>query len=176
MLFTVHRSPFTATPRTKQGYTLIELTVVVGLVSILAISITAIMLSSLLSSTQIRRLIQVKQTGDYTINQIEQLLRNAQAITTCSSANNTITFVNQDGGETTISLSDSKIASSSSQATSYFNDATIPATNFNLDCFPDDSQPNLVKISFTLTPMINSNRPLDKPQINFETSVELRNQ
>ncbi len=165
---------------TKPAYTLIELTIVVGLTSILAISITAIMLSSLLSSTHIRKLIQVRQTGDYTINQVQQLIRNAETIESCSSNNNQLVITNQDGGQTTIfaqTISDNqfKIASASATNTLYFNDNSTPAINFNLTCLPNDAHPNLVKIKFALTTNSTSNRLIDKPKINFETSVELRN-
>ncbi len=167
-------------PHQLPGYTLIELTIVVGLTSILAISITAIMLSSLLSSTHVRKLIQVRQTGDYTINQLQQLIHNAQTIDACSSADNSLVITNQDGDQTTIfaeSISDTeyKIASASSRATLYFNDETMPANNFNITCLPTDDNPNLIQIQFTLTTNSQSNRPFEKPLVKFETSIELRN-
>ena len=155
-----------------QAYTLIELTIVVGLTSLLAIAVTAILFSTMLSSTRIRRVIRLRQTGNYTTTQIQQLIRNATTITQCSPDDNNITFINQDGGQTTIQLENGKIASVSTQATRYFNlDNNMTVSNFLVLC---DS--NLVKVNFTLTYVSDSNRPSEQPSQTFQIDVAPRNQ
>lgn len=171
---------------TQKGYSLIELTVVVGLTSILAIAITAIMMSYLLSSSRIRTLIKIRQAGDLTITQIQQLIRNAKSIDECSSDNDKSTddyliLTSQDGEQTTIQTEEItpgfyKIASTSAVRTRYLNTEDVPAQSFNLTCEPNDTNATLVKIFFTLANETASGRPFDSPTVNFETSIELRNQ
>lgn len=170
----------------QKGYSLIELIVVVGLTSILAIAITAIMMSSLLSSSRVRTLIKIRQAGDLAMTQVQQLIRNAKSIDECSSGNGASTddyiiITGQDGELTTleteeISPGEYKIASTSALRIRYLNTEDIPAQAFNLTCEPSDTETTLVKIFFTLANEAASGRPFDSPTVNFETSIELRNQ
>lgn len=170
----------------QKGYSLIELTVVVGLTSILAIAITAIMMSSLLSSSRVRTLIKIRQAGDLALTQVQQLVRNAKSIDECSSSNENSTndylvLTSQDGEQTTIQTEEItpgfyKIASTSAVRTRYLNTEDVPAQSFNLTCEPSDTNTTLVKVSFALVNETASGRPFDSPTVNFETSIELRNQ
>lgn len=170
----------------NKGYSLIELTIVVGLTSILAIAIAAIMMSSLLSSTRIRTAIKVRQTGDQALSQLQQLIRNARAVDLCVSddptpENDYLIVTGQDGNQTTIETEEIatgyyRIASSSAITTYYLNTDDTPASAFNLTCLPSDAAPTLVRVSFTLTNSASSARPFENPNIIFETSAALRNQ
>jgi len=157
----------------NKGFTLLELTVVVTLTSILGIAITAISMSTLLQASRTRRLVNIKETGNYATSQIGQLIRNAKTIDSCSSSNNTISFTNPDGYQTTIQEDTDKIASNSAFLTT--SKTPLDSGSFNINCLPQDSNPNLIKISFTLTTSSTSNTPFEKPSVNFETSVSPRN-
>ncbi|GEM_PF-939765 len=170
------------TPK-KTGYSLIELTVVVGLTSILAVAITAIVMTSLVSSTRIRSLAKVRETGDYVISQVRNTLRNAVLVNECSSTNGDslddyITITSPDGYQTTLETSldngTLKIASNSALGTLFLTTDRAILESFDLKCDPSDSDIGLVQIRFTLTTDNASER--EKPHVSFETSVEPRNQ
>jgi prepilin-type N-terminal cleavage/methylation domain-containing protein len=161
----------------KPGFSLIELIVVVGLLSLLMLAISSTMLMSIVSSNRIRTTTTTKQAGNYAIDQIQGLLRNAKKITACSSS--AVAFTNQDGGSTTISLQSARIASGSGV---YLTPASLTASSFTLTCLPDTTPPvdpnkstNLVKVSFSLN-KTGSLDSIQTPTLYFETSVNLRNE
>lgn len=168
----------------QNGFSLVELIVVVGLTAILAITITAISMSSLLSSSRVRNLVKVKQTGDYALTQMQQLIRNAKTIVECSDTGTTddyIIITGQDGGVSTIqteliATNEYKIASVSGGISRYYNSEEIPANSFDLTCTPTSTNPDLVKVTFTLSNNTQSSRVYDKSTVDFETSIEIRNQ
>jgi prepilin-type N-terminal cleavage/methylation domain-containing protein len=156
-----------------RGFSLIELVVVIGLLSLLLLAISSTSLMSVISSNRIRTATKVKQAGNYAIDQISGLLRSSKNITSCSSTEDSITFVNLDGGETTIYSEINKIASGSGL---YLTPNNLSVTNFNLECLPDTITPTLIKLSFDLRDNIETSRPSSNPLLHFETSVNLRNQ
>lgn len=154
----------------KKGFSLIELTITVGLLSLLAISISALVLSTVLSSYRLRNIVHVKEVGNYVTTQIERIIRNARSVTTCK--NDSLTIINQDNNLTTIQLTGNSIASSSASLTP----SDITVSNFTLSCIPTSSNPQLVQISFTLQANSNPNSlPHENPLINFSSSIEFRN-
>lgn len=162
----------------NHGYSLIELTVVVGLVSILAVAITAIMMSSLLSSVRVRNMIRIRQSGDYTITQIEQMIRNALDIINCNDWEpNQVVIRNQDGNLTYIyyDIAEDRIASDSGSTTYYLTSDRTSTQNFSVNCEPSVINPTLISISFTLSDVNTSGKARDDVSAKFETSVELRN-
>jgi len=154
----------------KKGYSLIELTITVGLLSILALTISAIVLSTVVGSYRLRNLVHVREVGNYVTGQLERLIHNARSVTSCSS--NTLTLLNQDNNPTTIQLSGTSIASSSASLTP--SDVTV--SNFSLICLPSSSDPQIVNLNFTLSTNSDPNaRPHDNPSLNFSSSIEFRN-
>lgn len=161
----------------KRGFSLIELTVVIGLLSLLILAISSTMLMSVISSNRIKTVTKVKQAGNYAIGQIQTIIRNAKAIMTCDSTNATISIVNPDGAATTLSSlfvnPNTRIASNSGV---YLTPDNLNVSSFSLTCYPDDINPSLVQVSFDLKDTITSNRASDNPLLHFETSINLRNE
>lgn len=171
----------------KNGYTLIELVIVVGLTAILTVSITAIMMSSLLSSRRVRTQVSVRQAGDYAITQMERMIRGAQSfpIVACDPATspNQISFNNFDGKDTTfskITVGDVDLIASSSALTAtteYITPDNMHITAFSITCDPPSGIPDLVTISFTIenyTPTLVTS-PFDKVSVVYKTSIKPRN-
>lgn len=163
----------------KSGFSLIELTVVIGLLSLLILAISSTMLMSIVSSNRIRTTTKVKQAGNFAITQIQTMLRNAKAISLCDSTNSTVSFINPDGGETflTSEIDNSglhtRIASGSGIYLTPAN--TDMGTSFSLSCEPIGDNPTLVKLSFDLQDTLSA-RPTENPLLHFETSINLRNE
>ena len=154
----------------KNGFSIIELIVVVGLIALLGVAMSAIMLTTITSSNRVRTSTKIKQAGDYTIGQIQTLIRNARRAITCTSPSQ-VTLENQDGGQTTISLSAGKIASNSA----FITPDDLSTTNYSLTCGPNDTDPTTIKISFDLQNLVASTKSTEHPVLHFETTAQLRN-
>ena len=160
----------------KTGFSLIELIVVLGITTLLVISITSVAMTSLLNTTRVRNLIHSRQAGDATISQFQTSIRNAHSIDSCNSDDNTITITNPDGNTTSF-LTETvngyiRIASNSGQ---YLTPADTTITNFDLNCFPTDIAPNLVQIKFSITNANVGGRSIETPTIPYDTSIQIRN-
>ncbi|MEI8232796.1 MAG: type II secretion system protein [bacterium] len=151
----------------KTGFSLIELVVVIGLLSLLMLAISGTMMMSVVSSTRIRTTTKVKQAGNYAMDQISFMIRNAKSITNCNASTKEVALINPDGGQTTFSLSSSRIASVSA-TTAYLTPSNLTVSNYALDC----SVTNLVKLSFYLK---DSTLTKGNPNLYFETSINTRN-
>ncbi len=160
----------------KRGFSIIELTVVIGLMSLLTLAISTIMLTSVVSSNRVRTTTKVKQAGNYVIDQLQGLLRNAKGIPLCDSSSASITLTNPDGGTTVIaSESDGTSTRIASNSGIYLTPSDTQTSSFNLVCEPTDSYPSLVKFSFDLQSTLTT-KATENPLLHFETSVNLRNE
>ena len=157
----------------RAGFSLIELTVVIGLLSLLVLTITSTMLMSMVSSNRIRTATKIKQAGNYALGEIQFLLRNSKSITTCDSSSATISFIGQDGGSTEILLESDRLASNSGV---YLTPDSATVSNYVLSCSPSDTEPSVVKVSFDLKSSVSTTRASENPLLHFETSISLRNQ
>jgi len=158
--------------KTKSGFSLIELLVVVGLTSILGLAISAVLLTSLTNSARIRAQSKIKAAGDYTITQIQSLVRNSREVTSCNSTTNTIVLVNQDRETTTLALSGTAIASNSATLTP----ANQTVSNFDLNCEPSNTNPRLINLAFDLSLTSANLRLGESPSLHFATSILVRNE
>lgn len=156
----------------KKGTSIIELVVVIGLISLLALAMSAIMLTTIVSSNRVRRLTQIKQAGDYALGQIQTLIRNARSIESCDPDTDTLTTINPDGGLTEISLTNARIASNSGI---YLTQDTLTASAFSITCEPI-TEPVLFQISFDLSQGSDSGNARENATLHFETTTTLRNE
>jgi prepilin-type N-terminal cleavage/methylation domain-containing protein len=162
----------------KSGFSLIELTVVIGLLSLLILAISSTMLMSIVSSNRIRTITKVKQSGNYALGQIQGMLRSAKSVTSCvpntvDPSNPSVTFINPDGGETQFLLEVDRISSNSGI---YLTPENIEASSLNLTCEPTTTEPTLIKVSFDLMNKLTTGQSINNPILHFETSINLRNE
>lgn len=160
----------------KHAFSLIELTVVIGLISLLTLAISASLLANLMASNRLRNTTTIKQAGNYVLDQFQTLLRNAKTIDSCDSSVNTISITNLDGYTTSLTTepigTNTAIASNSGVL---LTPSSLNVSNFSLTCYPTNTAPQLVSISFDLAnPSIVHSR--ESRTLHFETSVNLRNQ
>lgn len=157
----------------KQGFSLIELIVVVGLTSLLLLSISSMLLLTMTSVERSRISTNTKQVGNDALDSISQKIRNAKSITLCDSTNNVVTLTNLNGNTTSLFLdTNARIASNSG---SYLTSENTQTDNFIIDCLPSSADPTLIKISFDLK-STSQTRSSSNPSLHFETSIALRNQ
>jgi prepilin-type N-terminal cleavage/methylation domain-containing protein len=168
---------------TPNGFTLIELLVVISITVVLMLTASILFMTFLISNAKISSSQLVKQEGQYTLNQIEFLLRNAVEILPnsygyeCVAGMTEIRFRSFDNGTTTIWVEDDggvgKIASNSGQ---YFTSDAVEVTGINFDCSQsnDESHPH-VNITFSLrrgTPGVDQDREIVEE--TFTTSTTIR--
>lgn len=163
----------------KRGFSLIELIIVVGLLSLIMLAISSSMLMTIVSTSRIRTTTKVKQAGNYALNQFESMIRSAKGLNSCNSTTSTANITNQDGNTTDIFLENSQIASNSGN---YLTPSNFTISTFVLTCLPGDTaamsenNTNLIKISFDLKDSQTTKRTTENPLLHFETSVNLRNE
>lgn len=161
----------------KKGTSIIELVVVIGLISLLALTMSAIMLTTITSSNRVRRLTQIKQAGDIALNQIQTLIRNSRDIDSCDSDNDILTTINPDGGTTNIMLeNDDTSARIASNSGTYMTPNNLLVTSFNVSCEPNSETPVLFNISFDISHTNSSGNSRENPTVHFETTTGIRNE
>jgi prepilin-type N-terminal cleavage/methylation domain-containing protein len=163
----------------KSGFTLIEIMVVVGILGIIAVLGSGAFFSILRGSTKTKTLQMVKQNGDYAISVMERMIRNARVLInpTTNSTVSSITIKNPDGGTTTFSCEGNPATIASNGASLLSNVSKISNCNniFEVNVGQVGIKPAVVKINLNLTQSGTVSRPEDQAEVNFQTTVTLRN-
>lgn len=144
----------------NHGFSLIELLIVSALSIVLILTSTSLFLTSMLTNNKIKMEQEIKTEGNYALNFMKLMLRNAVSIETCPSSSDSITFSMADGMKTTFSLSSSSQIASSSTANGTFNltsnNITTQRQNSSgtsipiFNCFQSTNKNYYVNISFTM--------------------------
>lgn len=178
----------------KKGFTLIELVVAVAIIAGLGTVLVQVLFTTTRSSTKVERLTDVKQGGEYAMNMIERMIRNARSFTaSCTSdgsaSSPSVVVTSPDGNETTFvcALDDTngvtRIASVSAFGTQYLTSSsvTLGASCDVVDtlafyCTSIADIPKSLKVSFQLSQKGTPVDQFEKASTAFQTSIGLRNQ
>lgn len=166
----------------QQGFTFIELMVVITLSALLILSATGMLINTLLSDGRVSSVQVVKENGDYAIGQMEFLLRNAIELqpnaggVSCGSGMDEIAIRLIDNNMTVLTGVDDgnkiRIASNSAFLTS---DTVNVSSGPTFNCRTSgDGLIQTVDVEFTLEIGENSDRELEQISQVFRTSVALR--
>jgi prepilin-type N-terminal cleavage/methylation domain-containing protein len=170
----------------QAGFTLIELLVVVSLSVMLMLAASALFFMFLIGNTKAGAEQRVKSEGEYALEQMSFLLRNALELKNnsdgqkCQTDMDEISFVSLDGGQTSLFAevdpgdSAEKIASNSGR---YLTSGAVELlAGPEFDCVEsDDGVSQYITISFTLrkgTPGVDE--PRDIVEETFMTGVNVR--
>lgn len=178
----------------KNGFTLIELVVAVAIIAGLGTVLVQALFTTTRSSTKVEKLTDVKQSGEYALNVIERMIRNARALTAvCSEGGLTPTssaaVTSPDGYETTFACAYdninnvTRIASVSAFGTQYLTSSSVTLGGASCDadtlafyCTSIADVPKAVQVTFQLS---QKGTPLDqfeKASTIFQTSIGIRSQ
>lgn len=154
----------------KQGFTLIEVLMIVFIMGIVAV-IGGNMLFSIMKGTSKAEITkEVKQNGDYAMAVMERLVRSAQ---NCSSAGG-VTITNPDGRTTRFFCEAvSGVTRIASNSGVFLTGDNVTASNCIFSC-DSTKTPPIVSISFDLSQKGTDLRPEEKAQIHFQRTVSLR--
>ena len=103
----------------KNGFTLVEMLIVVTLLGIFSVAVTQVFFTILRTQIKSESVEEVKRSGDYAFTVMETMIRNAKSVNvpSCNTFNRqSIEIKNPDGGITTFDCSGPNI---SSQSASY---------------------------------------------------------
>lgn len=176
----------------KKGFTLIELIVAVAIIAGLGTVLVQALFTTTRSSTKIERLTDVKQNGEYALNIIERMMRNARSLSAvCSKEGTTPTssaaIISPDGYETTftcaLSGSVTRIASVSAFGTQYLTSssvtlggATCDADSLVFYCTSIADVPRSLKVSFQLSQKGVAHGGFEQANTTFQTTIGVRSQ
>ncbi len=174
--------------RTK-GFTLLEIVVSLGILSVLGIVLTQSFISSVRTSTKGEITQEVVQSGNYAVEVASRLLLNANTVVSaCTSggtSSSSFIVTNPDGQNSTLGcVSDSdvlRIASSSASSVSYLTSNAVTlsgadctsALTFVCKIIGDGNA--TVKMSFSLLQKNADARVYEKASFPFELSITMRN-
>jgi type II secretory pathway pseudopilin PulG len=166
------------------GFTVVELLVVIGSLALILFATTSFLMSSLSSSGKAEALKVVRQNGESAIKAIRSLLVSSTAITDsgCLSSDpliglepKSLSFTSRNGAVTIACLTDASggyLASNSARLID--KDVEINSNDCYIYCLQPPGGSAIVKVKFTLRLSNQSSLP-PKQQISqtFETSVSL---
>lgn len=156
----------------KKGFTLIEILVVIGILAIIVVVGSTSFFNLIKGSTKAKTASLIKQNGDYALEVMTRMIRNARRIDSdCLEGMSDITVMNPDNYPTIFSCAGNSISSNSAELIS--NQINVESCSFN--CQEGSYfNPDTVTINFVLSTG-NPARPEAYTQVSFGTTVTLRN-
>ncbi len=173
----------------SHGFTLLELLVSVGVVGLVSVVLSQTFFATTRTNTKTELLQDVKQNGDYAMDIIGRMIRNARSVTSlCSASGSTdilVTIVNPDYRFTTFScVLDSgvtRIASVSASSTVYVTSSNLTLGSscttaaFSATCTKPEGQPAIVTVSYILSQKGTPQYLFERASVTFQSSFGLRN-
>jgi prepilin-type N-terminal cleavage/methylation domain-containing protein len=165
------RKQWATRKKQQRGFSLIEMLVVIGLLTMLAIIGTMLFLNTLTTSNKASIALNVKQQGENALSQMTAMIRRATRIEDCTPT--TLVILNQDENTTTFFAENNKIASNSGV---YLTGSdTFVSDGPTFSCIEDSAEIVFVNINFSLK---RGDEQLDKPvdivELPFSAGVGVR--
>lgn len=172
----------------SHGFTLLEIIVSVGIISLIAVVVTQVLFSTGQSNSKAEIQKEVKQNGNYALGVIDRMMRNAQSVTsTCDgSITTSIQITNPDNGATTFGcVLDSgvtRLASQSASGTKYLTNDSVTlggvncaASTLQFTCSTSTNIPARIKVMFSLSQQGTPVSQFEQASAEFQTTIGLRN-
>lgn len=163
-----------------EGFTLLEMLVVISIVSVIAVFGVGVLSTVLNGGSKTAIISEIKQNGNYVMENMSRYIRNAISISSCP-GNNTLSLVQPDNSVVSFSVLsedgvnfNNRIASNSSTLTNGDRKNGVNVTNLTFTCDPNLNPP-VVTIDFTLTQGLGvGSGQQNQATETFHTSVSLR--
>lgn len=168
----------------NKGFSLIEMLIAIAVLGGISVVLSQSFFTITRSSNKAELQKDIKQSGDFALRIMEQMIRSNESIASCTT--DELQIVNPDGNTTTFGCVDdngvARLASQSGVITSYLTSSnltlgtTCSAAQLSFACTNLlTSQPDTVKITFSLS---QKGTPVDKFELAtgaFQTTVNARN-
>jgi len=169
----------------QKGFSLVELLVAIVIIGFLVIVLSRSLISTLRSNMKAEVVKEVKENGDYVMEYIGRIIRNAKSVTidgnVCRSGVNfggfnTILATDLDDNPTTISCSAGQITVRSNViiSDSTLTSETVTANNCAFSCTTNAGSPTVVEVSLNLRQR-NAGDQFEEAQQDFSSTFVLRN-
>jgi type II secretory pathway pseudopilin PulG len=169
----------------KNGYTLVELVIVIAITIVLLVSATSLFFTTFVGGGKTASAEAVKQAGEYALSQMSYLIYNAHKLTpnldsiTCAENMSSIGIQNQDLQTTVLQKvttgSISRIASNSGIYLTPANMNVTAGPNFSCTRASDGSSA-VISVTFTLQKgVVGTDNTRDIISIPFQTQMTMRN-
>jgi len=113
----------------KQGFSLVEILIGMGLLALVAVTVNGLLFSALRGSRKAEAIAVVKTEGSYALNAMLGMIKYAQSITACPGDGNSVSLVAQDGQALSFKWETATVpnsmASSSSTATTNLTSSRV---------------------------------------------------
>jgi prepilin-type N-terminal cleavage/methylation domain-containing protein len=154
----------------NKGFTLIELLISIVIIAIVGTVVVGIFLINLRVTAKTKILTEVKQNGNYALEIMERMIRNAERVqSVCSGSSSNLQILNPDKDLTTFSCGN-QIASNSGYLTS--SELLVKGCSFN--CQQSANKPAVITIQFTLSQKSATAGQEFTAEIPFQTIVSTR--
>jgi type II secretory pathway pseudopilin PulG len=157
----------------NQGYTLIELITVSGIMVLFSLTLISVFLATVRSGTKTQAIQQVHQNGDFALKTMARMIRVADEVENCGAS---ITLLNPDNGQTIFSLvEDSEVLRVASNSAEYLTGISIQASDLSFTCYVGSLGEQVVTIEFVLsTGQEEGSQAQETLSQEFATSISTR--
>lgn len=174
-------------PAGRQGFTLMEVLVSVGIIAIVGTVIAQSFFTMVRTNVKSELINNVKQNGDFSLDVMSRMVRNASSVTTtCSAAGTTtpsLTILNPNSYTTTFTCqldgAVARIASVSAMRTEYLTSRNVSlgvdcTGTLTFVCTSLSNQKTQVQILFNLSQVGMPTDQFEKGNVTFQSTVTTR--
>lgn len=174
-----------AVPAGRQGFTMIEIMVILAVTGVVMISVMGILSGTFKANNRVKWANKVEQEGTFVLGELRRNILNAKQITNCG-IGSSVAFNNADDGDLTTIICDTankKISSASAMTTIDLTSSQVVVsgcdTFVTCDTLPYSGEVSNVKFNFNLSAGITAavgetSPPENYVTRNFESSVTVR--
>jgi len=164
----------------KKGYSLLELLIVIALVGTIGVITSQVFIIGLRSQAKSEILKEVKQNGDYALQVMDTIIRNAVNIdeASCNANTQDITITTSDGASVTFDCTTPRIASVSGDPsiTLYLTSSKVSVSSCNIRvvCPTPPTSPKYVFFNYTISQVGTQLAKEQQASVEFQSTVSLR--
>lgn len=157
----------------KSGYSLVELVVVMAVLALLMVGVGSTLFGTLRGARKADIAAKARSEGAYAQGILEQKIKFARKIETCSGIALTILDSTEEAVALSYDAVDKKLAVGSTSITS--DEVAVTPNADCQDVFACDSAKTIVTICFDVDDSLGSGLTSHQARVNFKTQVFLRN-
>lgn len=175
--------------RDMRGFTLLEMLISVTIVALVGGILAQAFFTMTRTNTKTERIKDVKQSGEFALEVMERMIRNAREVTSScpGTSSDTISIRNADNGTTTFScLLDNgtpRIASQSGATAEFLTSSSVTlggslcaASSLSFTCTTSGGRPGNIRIAFQLSQLGTPVDQFERSSISLGTTIQLRNE
>lgn len=175
--------------RDRRGFTLLEMLISATIVSLVGGILAQTFFTMTRTNTKTERIKDVKQSGEFALEVMERMIRNARDVTSACTGipSDTISIRNADGGSTSFTCvldnGTPRIASRSGTIVDFLSSSSVTlggsgcaASSFSITCTTSGGRPGSIRIAFQLSQLGTPADQFERSSVSFGTTLQLRNE